>query len=147
MKLKVQRYMKPNTTTHVGRILLIHGEPRPGLYDFMLDRKLVDLARLWSQLDGRFSDERLDSNAALAADVKGWKDVTLRDLSKPSGFEFEGDPLTAAVIEEAVRRALKMLFIMGDYAERYAKQEEDFELGTPEAEPTGLAAISPTRKE
>src|SRR4051794_24880537 len=104
MKLKVQRCMKAHNTAHFGRIFVIHGEPKPGMYDFMLDRKVVELTRLWAQLDGRFGDERLDTNAVLAASVKGWSELKVRDLSQWNGFEFEGDPLTVAVIEEAARR-------------------------------------------
>jgi hypothetical protein len=35
---------------------------------------------------------------------------------------------------------------MDDYAARYAKEEQDYELDTAEAEPTGLAAVRPDKK-
>jgi hypothetical protein len=126
---------------HTARLYILQGEPKPGMYDFMLDRKVADLARLWAVLDGRFTNERPDTNATLIADVGCWNTLTIRELSK--GFEFSADPIIVAAVEEAVRRALKMLFTMGDYAARYAKQKENFELGTAEAEPTGLAAVRP----
>jgi hypothetical protein len=144
MKLKVQRYMKG--TAHTARLYLLHGDPKPGMYDYMLDRKLADLARVWALLHGLFVDERTDANAILAARVEGWKDATVSQLSNKNGFEFSADPILVAAIEEATRRALDMLFIMGEYATRYAKQDEDFELQS-EGAPTGLPAIPPTKQE
>jgi hypothetical protein len=144
MQLLVQRYMKGST--HAARFYLLHGEPKPGMYDYMLTRKLSELARLWALVSGRFVEERTDANAALAQLVPAWKDVTLSQLSTEKGFEFTGDPITVAAIEEATRRALDVLITMDDYAGRYTKQEEAFELGR-EATPTGLPAVPPIKKE
>ena len=144
MQLLVQRYMKG--TTHAARFYLLHGEPKPAMYDFMVDRKLSDLARTWALIHDRFVDKGTDANALLAANVESWEDVTLGSLSGKNGFEFTGDPITVAAVEEATRRALDVLFTMGDYAARYAKPEETFELGQA-ADPTGLPAVPPAKKE
>jgi hypothetical protein len=142
MQLTVHRYMKPFTPTHMAKLFLTHGNPVPSMYAFMQERKIADLARLWAVLDGRFIDERLDGNAILARGVARWTDLTLKDLSS-SGFEFEADPIVVAAVEEAARRALQVLFIMDDYAARYGRAQQDYELGTADAEPTGLAAVPP----
>jgi hypothetical protein len=39
--------------------------------------------------------------------------------------------------------AFEDLYVMGEYADRFAKQEEDYELGTTAAEPTGPIATPP----
>lgn len=141
MQLKIQRFMQD--TKHIVRFYLLHGEPKPGMYDFMVDRPLSELARLWRLLDGRFVDERGDANSILVSGVEGWGDVTLKQLSKHDGFVASGDPIVLAAVEEAVRRAVAVLFMMDQYAARFAKQEEDLELNSSEAAPTGLPAVPP----